>query len=137
MDAEAMKETTRRWIIGIWADSDFSLMDKLATNDYVYRAEGEDELGGSGLRDYVTSLKSAFPDLTNTIDTQVAEGAIVVTRGTTRGTQTGPFGEIPATGKKVVVPWVMFTRFDGERIAEDWEIFNALSLMQQLGVIPS
>ena len=61
---------------------------------------------------------------------------MVVTRGTTRGTHLGPFGDLPATGKALSVPWVTFTRFDGDRITAEWQVYDALRAMNQLGVIP-
>jgi steroid delta-isomerase-like uncharacterized protein len=136
MDADALKETTRRWIIGIWDNADFSLIDELASADYVFRAEGDEEVRRAALREYVSSMRSAIPDLNNTIEMQVAEDDIVVTRGTTRGTHNGPFGDIPASGNPIVVPWVMFTRFKDGRIAEDYELYDAMSLMRQVGAIP-
>lgn len=111
-------------------------MDELVTPDYVYRAPGDEELDGKALQEYSASIRSAFPDLNNTIEMQVAEGDVVVTRGTTRGTHKGSFAGIAPTGEKIALPWVFITRFENGRIAEDWELYDALGLMQQLGAIP-
>jgi hypothetical protein len=40
------------------------------------------------------------------------------------GTHRGPLGNMPATGKSVVVPWVLISRFDGEKIVEEWEVLR-------------
>lgn len=61
---------------------------------------------------------------------------MVVTRGTTRGTHRGPFAGIAPTGKTIAVPWVIVTSFRGDRIVADWEIYDALGMMTQLGVAP-
>ena len=49
----------------------------------------------SGLKDLITSLREAFPDLTATVDEQVAEGDKVVSRVTMTGTHQGEFMGVP------------------------------------------
>ena len=134
MSTENNKETVRRWIIGIWNSGDFGLIEELASEDYVYEAPSHGEIRGDAFRDFVAEVRSAFPDLNNTIESQISEGEIVVTRGTTRGTHQGPFGQLAPTGKSVSVPWVFFTRFQDGRILEDWEIYDGLGMMTQLGM---
>ena len=136
MSSNDLKEIVRRWIIGTWDEGNVALLDELATPDYVYRAPGEDALDGKAVQEYSASIRSAFPDLNNTIELQIAEGDIVVTQGTTRGTHEGSFAGIAATGEKIALPWVFITRFVNGRIAEEWEYYDALGLMQQLGAIP-
>ena len=43
---------------------------------------------------------------------------------------------VPATGKVVTFTAIAISRFAGGKWVEDWESFDALGLMQQLGVIP-
>ena len=138
MTAEVQKATTRRWIAGIWDQGNLGLIDKLAAADrYTYQAAGHEAMRGQAFKDFVTAAREAFPDLQNTIESQVSEGEIVVTRGTTRGTQRGTFAGIAPTGKAIEVPWVIFTSFQNGRIVTDWEIYDALGMMTQLGVIPA
>lgn len=82
----------------------------------------------------MAEVRSAFPDLNNTIESQISEREIVVTRGTTRGTHQGSFGQLAPTGKSVAVPWVIITRIQDGRIVEDWEIYDDLDMMTQLGM---
>jgi predicted ester cyclase len=44
---------------------------------------------------------------------------------------------IAPTGKRVTTTGVMIDRIVGGKIAEEWEEYDALGMMQQLGVIPS
>jgi len=136
MSSDDLKDVVRRWIIGTWDEGNVALLDEFATPNYVYRAPGDEELDGKALQEYSASIRSAFPDLNNTIEMQVAEGDVVVTRGTTRGTHEGSFAGIAPTGEQIALPWVFITRFENGRIAEDWELYDALGLMQQLGAIP-
>lgn len=48
----------------------------------------------------------------------------------------GPWAGIAPTGRSVTVPWLLVTRFDGDRIAWDYEAFDSLPLMEQLGAAP-
>jgi predicted ester cyclase len=112
------------------------LIEELAVSDrYIYKVPGHEGLRGQSFKDFVSTVRAAFPDLRNTIESQVAEGDLVVTRGTTRGTQRGPFAGIAPTGKSIEVAWVIFTSFQNGRIVADWELYDALGMMTQLGAL--
>lgn len=49
------------------------------------------------------------------------------------GTQTGPGGPVPPTGKKVSADYVYHMAFDGERIRHMTKIWNDAITMQELG----
>ncbi len=133
MDAAWLKDTARRWIVGIWNEQNFTVLDELGSPDYVYRVPGKEEVRPDALPQYVARLHGAFPDLHNIIEAQVAEGSTVVTLGTTHGTHRSPFGDLPPTGRTMAVPWVMVTRFHEGRVVEDCEYYDELLLLQQLG----
>ena len=82
-------------------------------------------------------MRTAFPDWRSTPEELVAEGDRVVERWTGRGTHRGAFQGIPATGKQVAVPGVVFYRIEGGRIAEFRGSFDMLSMLQQLGAGPA
>ena len=54
-----------------------------------------------------------------------------------RGTNTGPLGDIPPSGKPIEMTIMQFMRIEDGRIAEEWESFNMLSLLQQIGALPA
>ena len=137
MTPDTLKAITKRWILGIWDQADFQLIDELASDQYRYDAPDQGPMDSQAFREFVRTVRAAFPDLQNSIESQVAEGEIVVTRGTTRGTHQGIFGGLAPTGRSITVPWVMLTRFANGRIIEESEIFDALGMMTQLGAIPA
>ena len=53
---------------------------------------------------------------------------------TFRGTQQGETQGIPPTGKRVTVPGIFICRCAGGKIVEEWDIWDDLGLLQQLGV---
>lgn len=135
VDTQQLKDTARRWILGLFDQGDFGLIDQLASPDWTFRINANEPVKAQAFRQMVTELRAAFPDLNNTIHEQVAEGDVVVTRGTTRGTHRGTINNIPATNQAVAVDWVIFTRFAGGRIVEDREISDELTFLRQVGVV--
>lgn len=93
----------------------------------------EEVPGSEGLKDIVFVYRAAFPDLTLTIDDMVAEGDKVAVRFTTKGTNTGPFIEVPPTGKRITMTYIEIFRIADGKIIEIWGEADLLGLMQQLG----
>ena len=58
--------------------------------------------GLDGVKQAFSMLRSAFPDLALTVEDMIAEGDLVASRITSRGTHKGTFAGIPATGKQAV-----------------------------------
>jgi len=54
-----------------------------------------------------------------------------------RGTHQGEFMGIPPTGKPVTVTGMSIDRIVGGKFVEGWLNFDALGMLQQLGVIPA
>jgi predicted ester cyclase len=49
------------------------------------------------------------------------------------GTQTGPGGPVPPTGKKIAADYVYYITFEGDRINHMTKIWNDTISLQQLG----
>jgi predicted ester cyclase len=50
---------------------------------------------------------------------------------------TGLLNGIPATGKPIEVSAITIHQMSGGLIAETWEVWDTLGLLQQIGVVPS
>ena len=79
---------------------------------------------------------TAFPDLHMSVEQRVVEGNLISTRWTVTGTHDGPLGEIEATGKKIDIAGQLIMRFEGAKIAEEWEIFDEMEMLRQIGASP-
>jgi predicted ester cyclase len=67
----------------------------------------------------------------------LAEGEKVVTRYTIRGTHQGETEEFgPPTEKQMELKGITIHRCEGGKIVEEWESYDNLSVMQQLGLVP-
>jgi steroid delta-isomerase-like uncharacterized protein len=64
-------------------------------------------------------------------------GDRVVVRWTGSGTHKAELNGIPATGRKVRVDAITIHRMADNRIAETWEVWDTLGLLQQIGVVPA
>jgi steroid delta-isomerase-like uncharacterized protein len=79
----------------------------------------------------------AFPDTQFTIDDMVAEGDRVAMRWTAIGTHNGDLDGMAPSGKPISVSGVSIDRIVDGKIVEEWSAWDALGMMQQIGVIPA
>ncbi len=79
-------------------------------------------------------LRSAFPDITYSIEDLIAVEDRVISRFIVRGTHEGEFQGIPATGNKIESGGIAMTRIENGKIVEDKEEVDLLGFMQQLGM---
>lgn len=86
--------------------------------------------------EFLREIFATFPDWHEEIELLVAEGPYVacITRGT--GTQRGPMGDLPPTGKTIEIMNFIFHRIENGKIAETWIGWDNLAAMAQLGVLP-
>jgi steroid delta-isomerase-like uncharacterized protein len=93
--------------------------------------------GVDGAKQYAATMRLAFPDLSCTVEDQVAEGDEVVTRWSAHGTHQGETEDLgPATGNRMEITGISVERFSDGKVAESWDSFDALGMMQQLGLVP-
>ena len=91
------------------------------------------------LKEVITVLRAAFPDLRFEVHEMLAEGDIVATRSTMTGTHTaplqiGPMAGLPITGAQIEVPHMHFFRYDEDgRLTDLWHVWNTLLMARQLG----
>jgi predicted ester cyclase len=134
MSPEENKVTVRRFYDEVITQKNLAVLDELMANPYVsHDLPSERE----ALKRFISGFHSAFPDGRIIIEQLIAEGDTVALRATFHGTQTGKFQDIPPTGKAVAVPAQDMYRLIGGKMVEHWGGPNQLSLLQQLGVIPS
>jgi steroid delta-isomerase-like uncharacterized protein len=135
--SEQNKARIRRVIEQAYSRGDLSVVDEVAAKDLVIHAPSQEIRGREGAKQYITMLRTAFPDLHFAIEDQIAEGDMVVTRWTARGTHKGQFQNLPATGREIRLVGTDIDRMVDGRVVECWAHVDELGLMQQLGAIGS
>ena len=113
-----------------------AMLDEICHPDYVRHAvQGDLDLERykqSGLANL-----AAFPDMRYTLHDVIGEGDRVATRWTLRGTHRGEFNGIPPTHKVITFSGAYIHRFSDGKIIEEWAFYNPLTVMQQLGAVPT
>lgn len=138
MSTEENKAVSRRFYEEVINQKNLAAIDEVAGENYVSHGFPPGlPPGREGLKVFISVFHAAFPDGHLSIDQMIAEGDTVAARLTFRGTHTGAFQGIPPTGKKVTVPATDIARFANGKLVEHWGGPDQMSLMQQLGVIPS
>jgi steroid delta-isomerase-like uncharacterized protein len=141
MSAEQNKAIARRWLKDGFEKGNLALANEVFAADYIGHdpnsPPGGWPRGPEGGKAVAATYRGAFPDLQFTIEEEITEGDMVVTRWTARGTNTGELMGMPPTGKKATVAGIDINRIANGKIAETWTNFDALGMLLQLGVIPT
>lgn len=136
--SEANRALYRRWFEEVVSGGNLELADQLLAPGYVLHFPGfPGPVDSEGHKQLVIMFRNAFPDWRETVDDVIAEEDRVVIRVTGRGTHQGEFQGIPPTGRQVTATGVGIGRIENGRIAETWAEYDALGMMQQLGVVPA
>jgi len=117
---------------------DIDAFGDLLADDFV---EHEETPGLAPTRDGVKAFFSmfiaAFPDLRFEPQDVFASGDKAVARVRATGTHKGEFMGMRPTGKSVDVQLVDMIRFGDDGLArEHWGVFDSMTMMRQLGVVP-
>ena len=139
MSTEQLKAMDRRFYQEVWSAGNLEVLDELMSQDYNDHDDPNptDTLEGlEHAKHTITEYRSAFPDVTFIVEDQIAEGDMIVTRWTAHGTHKGVFRGIPPTGKQAMTTGISITRVASGKFVEGWINYDALGLLQQLGVVP-
>jgi steroid delta-isomerase-like uncharacterized protein len=127
-------------ILKVYNEGDLTLVDETIAAEYRlhHSAYPEDIVGIEAFKKYITDIRTAFPDLNLKFDETIVKGFKIVIRWSLTGTNTGNFGDLPATGKQVSYSGLSISHLVDGKFTEAWIIYNGLDLYQQLGfkVVP-
>ena len=141
MSEDANRKLFQRYFDVVANGGNLDVADEIFASDYLHHDPANPDprpvVGPQGVKAHLTSLKGAFPDLVFDIDDVVAEGDSIVVRWTARGTNTGDYFGMPATGKPIDITGMnTWNTRDGMAI-EGWVNRDDMGLLQQLGVVPT
>jgi steroid delta-isomerase-like uncharacterized protein len=114
-------------------------LDELVAADYVRHCPATPEVNVTNLEEfkqYLRDVSATFPDLKMSITHLIAEDRLVAYWATYSGTQEGPMGPFPATGKRVESHFAGMHRLEHGKIAESWLTWDNLNDLAQLGHYP-
>lgn len=124
-----------------FGDGDLDALDELLAEDFVGHAPAEPGHGTETqdrdrVADEIQRAHAGLSDLKFTIEETVAEGDLVAVRSTVTGVHDGTFMGAPPTGERVQFAAMNVFRIDDGEVSEDWALWDAMSLMNQLGMAP-
>ncbi len=137
MSTEDNKALARRFYEEVFNNKNMAGVDAFVAPNIIDRSLPPGAPGGiEGVRQTITMLLTAFPDLNLTLEDIIAEGDRVVVRWTMRGTHQGASLGMPPTGKQFTIPGISLLCLDSGKVVEAWVIQDQLSMLQQLGLVP-
>jgi predicted ester cyclase len=119
-------------------EGDLDTAGEFYASDYVLHEPASGEVRGlEAARQFAATCREAFPDLHSAVEDQVARGDKVVSRFSGSDTHLGETEDFgPATGNRIEITGITIDRFADGRIVEEWTNYDALGLLQQIGLIP-
>lgn len=142
MSADRNQALVREFMERAFHQGDLAAVDELNQPDGIDHQEppGTDII--THLKQVITGMRMAFPDLHFEIHEMLSDGDVVAFRSTMTGTHMGPLNlvpgrSVPPTGRKVSVPHMHFLRLVDGKTADLWHLWNIPMMMQQLGVTPA
>ncbi len=134
---EENKALVRRTHSEVWSKGDMAAADEMYAPDYIGHWTGRpDTHGRDEFKAFVAEGRRLFPDWNETVEQIVAEGDLVVTRFTSRGTFAGEPG-VPPDGRQITMQEIAIHRIVDGKIAEQWTVADILGMQQQLGTLAS
>ena len=136
---DANREIARRILDELFGQGRMETADELIAPEAIGHDPSlpEPVRGPEGVKQAAAGYRAGFPDLRITVDDQCAEGEVVCTRWTAIGTNTGDFWGMSPTGKQATVTGITMDRISSGLVVESWTNWDALGLLQQLGVVPA
>jgi uncharacterized protein len=110
--------------------------DSNFTTNVVMHVSPKDLVGIDSAKAYYSNFLTGFSNIQFIINDVFGQGNKLVKHWTFKGTHTGLFFGIPATGKAVNIEGTTLVRMENGKIAEEKDFFDNLEFSQQLGLIP-
>jgi predicted ester cyclase len=136
MSTTENKLVIQRYIEEVINTGNVDRIEQFISPDYIEVYEGKRySLGIKGAKEHILGVRQTYPDLTLTIEQQIAEGEWVATTIVARGTHTGVWLGIKPTRKVLTYSGVNIDKVVDGRIVEHGGPANMLSPLLEAGAI--
>jgi steroid delta-isomerase-like uncharacterized protein len=135
--SDANKNVVRRLFEEVWNKGNLPVADELFAENYSHHDSSTPEFGRgpASEKKRANLYRTAFPDVRLTVEDIIAEGETVTARWSCKGTHKGDLSGIAPTGKQFTISGISIASFTNGKMVEGWVNWDALGLMQQLGVV--
>ena len=136
--SDSNKNIVRRLFEEVWNKGHQAVADELLASTYTHHDSSSPEFGRGpeSEKKRANLYRNAFPDIRFTVEDLIAEGEMVTARWSCHGTHKGDLNGIAPTGKQFNTTGISIARFTNGKMSEGFVNWDALGLMQQLGVVP-
>lgn len=123
----------------IYNEGNLALIEELISPDYVQHSTssesaGEEAEGIEGFRNYITTLRTAYPDFNYSVEEFIVKDDNIVVRWIVNGTNTGVSASgLPPTGQKIQFEGAGIVRVTDGKIVERIVYYNQATALVQLG----
>lgn len=135
MSVETNKIAARRFLEDIWSQGDMAAVDELLTQNFSFVLSFMEIEGSENFKQLVNANRTAFRNLTYTVENIVADREKAAAYWTMSGTHVSTWNNVEATGKDVSIQGMTFYEFDGDKIATTRVQNDVMGLMQQLDAV--
>ena len=129
---ERYMQIARRWFTEGWAGN-LAMADGIFSEDL--RTNGV-RLGVAGPVGRIRDRLTGFPDLTTSIQDMFVSGDKLAVTLMWRGTHTGSYGGVAATGKPVEVRDTAIWHFRDGKVTEILTLQDQFAILKQIGYLP-
>jgi steroid delta-isomerase-like uncharacterized protein len=125
----------RRLMNEAWNEGNLETVDDCVAPQYTHEGPLDSVQGPQGLKEMITKYRTAFPDCNLKIDDMFSADDRVVVRFQYSGTHKAALEGLAPTGRHASGAGIDVHRVENGRIVETYSQWDALGLMQQLGVV--
>ncbi len=129
MYTQVWDEIMNKGKIELFNDSNF-------TKDVRFHMKPADVVGIDSARAFYSNFLTGFSNIKFTMVDVFGQGEKLVKHWNFKGTHTGDFFGIPATGKAVDLDGSTIVKMREGKIAEEQDFYDNMDFMQQLGLVP-
>lgn len=131
------KSMIRRILDEAFNQGNLAIVDELVAPDSIsHHMSWGMPANRMGLKQLIAMFRTAFPDLSCTVDDEINQGDKVAAHWTMRGTHKGLFLGNSPTNKSIVVQGLIYARIENGQVIENWTLIDQMSILQQLGLVP-
>jgi predicted ester cyclase len=136
MSIEQNRTIARRIAEELFNQGKLSVADELFKPDFAGHPEMEGSPRGvQGLKQFVTDLRGAYPDLHYSVEDVIADADRFCMRVSASGTFKNAFMGMQPTNKHASWTEVHISRVSGGKVVETWHTMDMLDLFLQLGLV--
>ncbi len=107
----------------LFEKGNLNVVDEVFSTNYVVHSGGKDYKGHNFIKRIMGQLRSAILDIrVAAVEFRMQAGSNIAWQRTLCGVHKADMMGIPPTGRKVAWREMVISRFDGEKIAEEWMV---------------